>query len=168
MFPKTYFNLMMQGKRGLSLELTFLTIPIFQAISPVHSWPLIPKWCCVEAWHWCLLGISDFVVENWETNDFCLYWGIEIPVCGCAVMMGFLVLWHGADRPANLATFCSSLVFIIHFPGGLQPTKSTHSVVEVLRERVGREANLAKWLNAEKKRIVCGTLHAGTWVCVWR
>jgi len=30
MFPKTYFNLMMQGKRGLSLELTFWLFLFFK------------------------------------------------------------------------------------------------------------------------------------------
>lgn len=109
----------------------FWTIPIFQAISPVHSWPQMAKWCCVEAWHWCLFGFSDFVVENWETNDFSLNWGIEIPVCGCAVTMGFLVLWHWADKPANLATFAllwwfSSSTFLVVFnlpSQRIQPSK---------------------------------------------
>lgn len=111
---------MMQGKRGLSLELHFLTVPIFQAISPVHSWPRIAKWCHIEAWHWCLLGFSNLAVENWVTNYFSLNWGVEIPVCGCAVTAGFLVLWHWADKPANLATFAllwkfSSSPFLVVF-----------------------------------------------------
>lgn len=102
----------------------YLTIPIFQAISPVHSWPQIAKWCCVEAWRGCLLGFSDFVVEKWVTNDFSLKWGVEIPVCGCAVTTGFFSTLALSWQASKSGNFCTSLaVFIIYFPGGLQPTE---------------------------------------------
>lgn len=46
----------------------FLTFPIFQAISPVHSRSHITKWCCVEVLHGCLLRFSKCLekpVNKW-------------------------------------------------------------------------------------------------------
>lgn len=111
---------MMQGKRGLSLELTFwlfLFFKQFHLSTAGLRWQndVVLKHDIDVFW-----GFADFVVENLKTNDFSLNWGIEIPVCGCAVTKGFLAAWLWADKPANLATFAllwrfSSSTFLVVF-----------------------------------------------------
>lgn len=89
-----------------------LTIPIFQAISPVYSSCLSTEWCCSEALHG-----RFFLVES-------LSWGPKIPVYVSSVTMRGLMLWHQVDKSANLATL--RLLSRFHHP--LSRWSSTYTV----------------------------------------
>lgn len=61
-FPKTYFNLMMQRKPGLSLELTVWLFPFLKQFQLSTAGLALHKWCHIQAW--CLLGVFTRCCER--------------------------------------------------------------------------------------------------------